>query len=58
MTHTHLCQECNLQFQCDGEDCEPFHFSVCPVCVLVIKPDAPPEPPKDEELPCEGSDDN
>ena len=47
--HTHVCAKCNRQFECGGETCEAFHFSLCDNCQpKQIDPDAP-ESPKPEE---------
>jgi hypothetical protein len=40
-THTHLCARCNQQFECDGDECEQFHFSTCPNCKPNLDSDAP-----------------
>jgi hypothetical protein len=51
--HTHLCRnpECNRAFDCDGDDCEQFHFSTCPDCRRPkVEPDAPPAERDPEEV--------
>ena len=41
--HSHVCAGCNRVFECAGDDCEAFHFSICRECSRpAVEHDAPP----------------